>query len=102
MAEEGKINVRIPELRDMAQRLAGLKEEFQNMGDMASHYHDQVGDERVAHQLGEFASNWSEAKEKLLEQLAQVAGYAISAAEAYEATEVAISDSAHGGSGSGG
>ena len=102
MAEEGQIRVDLPALRDMAGRLAGLKEEFQNMGAMAGHYREAVGDDRVAHQLGEFGSNWSDAREKLCEQLAQIAGYAMSAVEAYEANEVAISQAAQGGSGSGG
>jgi hypothetical protein len=102
MAEEGQIRVDIPALRDMASRLAGLRDEFQNMGGMASHYHDAVGHKDVAHELGEFATNWSDAREKLLEQLNQVAGYAMLAVEAYEATEVAISEATGGGSGPGG
>src|SRR5438067_159182 len=99
MGDEGTIKVDIPALKDMASRLAGLKEEFEHMSDMAHHYHDAVGHHRVADKLGDFATNWSEAREKLCEHLAQVAGYADSAAQAYAAQEQAISDATKGGAG---
>jgi hypothetical protein len=99
MAEEGTIKVDIPALKDMAGRLAGLKEEFEHMGEMANHYHDAVGHHRVAEQLGNFATNWSDAREKLCQTLAQVAGYADSAAETYAAREQSITDATKGGAG---
>lgn len=90
MAEEGTIKVDIPALKDMAGRLTGLKEEFEGMKDMAEHYHALLGSKEVADQFGKFATNWSEAREKLCEQLTQVAGYAAGAAEHYQAREEAL------------
>ena len=101
MAEEGTIKIDIPALRDMAGRLAGLKEEFEGMKEMANHYHALFGNAEVADQFGKFATNWSEARDKLCEQLTQVAGYAAGAADHYQAQEESVVNATQGRGGGG-
>jgi hypothetical protein len=71
MSDEGTIKVDIPASKDMASRLAGLRHEFEHMSDMAHHYHDAVGHHRAADRLQDFATNWSDAREKLCQHLFQ-------------------------------
>jgi hypothetical protein len=102
MAEEGTIKVHIGDLKDMAGRLAGLKDEFEGMKELAQHSRDIFGSAEVADQFGNFATNWSDARGKLCEQLTQVAGYADSAADHYQAQEDALVNATQGRGGEGG
>jgi len=79
--------VDVAELRDMAGRLKGLKEEFESQEDTVSGYDDAVGSNEVAGALEEFANNWSDKRRELAEKLEEVAGYASMAADAYHQTE---------------
>jgi hypothetical protein len=102
VAEEGTIKVNIGDLKDMAGRLTGLKEEFDGMKNLAQHSHEIFGSAEVADQFGKFATNWSDAREKLCEHLTQVAGYADSAADHYKAQEDSVVKATQGQGGEGG
>lgn len=82
-----ELEVDIAALRDMAGRLKGLKEEFEDQDALITGNEDAVGSPEVAGVLNDFVDNWSDKREELGEMLEEVAGYAVMAADAYAETE---------------
>lgn len=77
----------VAELTDLASRLNGLIGEFDGLDDRLKGFEGDVGHPDVAGALGEFADNWGDKRETLLEELDQLAGYVTVAAETYAGIE---------------
>ncbi|MGH9243947.1 MAG: WXG100 family type VII secretion target [Acidimicrobiales bacterium] len=93
-----------PEVKAMASRLRGLREEFESIDDDTEGYAsvDVSGDERVGSKLEDFGNNWDDKRHEMANKMGELAELADGAADAYAQTEQAISDGFEGaGSGSG-
>ncbi len=91
-----QFKVDLPALQDMAARLRGAQEEFESLEDRIGGHRDAIRSDVIASSLENFASNWSDARRDIIEQIQNVAGYAGMAADAYAATEGEISDAFDG------
>jgi hypothetical protein len=76
---------------DMAGRLLGLRQEFDDAGDITDGYEDAIGFDDLSHEVHEFATNWSDKKRKVGELIGEVAGAAQIAGDAYQALEAELS-----------
>ena len=83
-AEPGK-------LLEIAGRLRGLQEEFNDQKDILARWEGALGSPEVDAALQEFADNWSDQREEVSEMLQEVAGYVFLAGEGYRGNEQAIS-----------
>lgn len=81
------IKVDITALGDMATHLTALTHEFESIAAVIGGYQDAVGSAEIAHQLDEFAHNWSEKRKEIIRKMEEVAGYAASAASSYTTVE---------------
>lgn len=81
------ISVDITALGDMAQHLTRLKQDFEEIADVIGGYQEAVGSADIAHQLDEFAHNWSQKRKDIIQKMEEVAGYAASAASSYTTVE---------------
>ena len=85
-----RFSASVTDLRDMAGRLRGLQEEFNDQEDLISDHAGAAGSDEVDGALEDFASNWSDKREECSEMLQEVAGYAQIAADGYAQTEGAL------------
>lgn len=74
-------------LADLAARLNGLVGEFDGLDDRLKGFEGDVGHRDVAEALHDFADNWGDKREKLLEKLRQLAGFVQVAADTYAGIE---------------
>ncbi len=90
---------------DMAARLLGLRDEFDNAGDAFEGYDGAVGFPPLNDALESFATNWSDKRRKIGELIGEVAGAAQAAGDAYGECEGELAgsfDDAATATGSGG
>lgn len=97
----GSIRVDIDGLAELAKALRGIQQELDNLGHDFGRYEAAIGAPRVKAKLSEVAGNWSTARQRIGQDLGQLASMADVAAATYRATEDTISQAA-GGSGPGG
>jgi len=84
------LNVDVEAVRALADRLRRLSSEFASLGEEIGWFEGALGSRRVADALGDFATNWSHAKEALRTELDELAAGADGAAAAYAAAEERI------------
>jgi len=81
------LNVDIEAVQALASRLRRLSQEFARLGEEIGWFDAVLGSRRVADTLGDFATNWSRAKEDLRLHLEELAAGAEGAAAAYAEVE---------------
>lgn len=85
-------------LGDLAQQLANLRGEFEQGDDALAPLLGALSHDGLRGRLGDFAENWSDKRQGIVERLDQVAGFAQAAADAYrgidEAYAVGFGDAA--------
>ncbi|MEW6474851.1 MAG: hypothetical protein AB1679_21585 [Actinomycetota bacterium] len=77
-------------LEELARRLAGLKVEFEGLGDLMEDYERSAGSREIARKLEDFADNWSDQRAKVAEQLQKLAAMAAGASCFYREREAAL------------
>jgi hypothetical protein len=77
-------------LQDLGEDLGRVRDEFKNVEDHTDNYDGAMGSGHVVDKLHEFSENWSDKREKLVEQLDGVSQAALAAAEAYRETDTQI------------
>ena len=77
-------------LEELAKRLAGLKVEFDGLGQLMEDYERAAGSREVARKLEDFADNWSGERTRITEQLQKLAGMAAGASCFYRQREAAL------------
>lgn len=77
-------------LEELAKRLAGLKVEFEGLGELMEDYERAAGSREVARKLEDFADNWSHERQKITEQLQKLAAMAAGASCFYREREAAL------------
>lgn len=75
------------ELENIAGTLTRLIDEFNNSGNIASHYAGDMGSGRMADTLHEFATNWDVHKKDLLSQLTALQSAADKGAKAWNGVD---------------
>jgi hypothetical protein len=93
------VDVTPTEVRKMAGQLRSLTKAFEDLdADVVPNAAVSVsGDDRVAGKLNEFASNWVVRRADLAEQMSDLAGLAVDAADAYEHNEGDMAKGFEGG-----
>lgn len=87
MSDTIQLTVSVGDLEDMAGRLKGLQQEFDNLESTIGGYDWAVGSSKVAQALDGFASNWSEKRKDMSKLLDTLAGYAAMGAQGYSGVE---------------
>ncbi|MDT0307482.1 hypothetical protein RM780_10960 [Streptomyces sp. DSM 44917] len=86
----------LAEIRELGQSLRLIAAEFDNSEDIAEEYAEIVGHDDLAHELEEFADNWSNHRRALMENLQGLAEAAQTAAEGYDGIERDLVDALEG------
>jgi len=76
-------------LGDLAQQLANLRGEFEQGDDALGPLLGALSHDRLRDKLRDFADNWSDKREGIVERLNQTAAFAQSAADAYRTVDEA-------------
>ncbi len=87
----GPIRVDIEGLDLLAHDLRTIQHQFNDLGRDFHRFDAAIGANRVRERLAEVAVNWSQARERVNEEVSRLADMAASAAETYRATERDIS-----------
>jgi hypothetical protein len=88
----GPIRVDIEGLDQLAHDLNAIQQKLDGLGRGLGDYDAAIGAIGVRARLAEVAGNWSNARQRINQQMGQLAEMAASAAATYRATERAVSD----------
>jgi len=83
----GTIRVDPDRIDDLARELRGLRDEFASLECRVDDYEQAVGHRRVADQLDELASNWSDARGEIVGRLESLAAACAQVAKTYREQE---------------
>ena len=72
---------------DLAKELRGLRDEFASLECRVDDYQSAVGHPRVAGQLDDLASNWSDARREIVQRLESLAAACTQVAQTYRDQE---------------
>jgi hypothetical protein len=89
MAENvtGRLKADLTRIRQVSRRLTGIKREFSQASVIASGYAAYLGSSQLSGAIDSFANGWSQHRQALIAELAQVASLSDAAATAYESTD---------------
>ncbi|MET0902341.1 MAG: hypothetical protein ABWZ52_03800 [Acidimicrobiales bacterium] len=76
-------------LASLAQQLANLRGEFEEGDDALQPLMGTLSNDHLRDKVHDFAENWSDKREGIVERLNQVAGFARAAADAYREIDAA-------------
>jgi conjugal transfer/entry exclusion protein len=93
------IKVDTTRIDQLAQELRGLHSEFNSLESRVDDYQGAVGHQRVVDRLEELASNWSDARDNILQRLERLAQVCQEVARTYRDQEQHLASQMQSGSG---
>lgn len=84
------------EVRELGEKLRFVAAEFEGANDIAEEYAEVVSHGDLAHELEQFADNWENKRNELMEKLHGLAEAAVASADGYDGFEQALVDALEG------
>jgi uncharacterized protein YukE len=87
----GALQVDVEGLRTLARDLAGIQQDFRDLGADFGMYDSVLGAQAVKQELSKVAGNWKKSRRRIDDELAELGRMVSAAADRYAATEADLS-----------
>ncbi|MBB0243118.1 hypothetical protein FNQ90_03075 [Streptomyces alkaliphilus] len=96
MSDDHDLKLSLHDLRNLSRMLDIVADDFEDAEDLASDRSEHVGHGGLAEALEEFATNWSNRREDMVEEIRMAARLAEAAEECFGGLDTALRDAVAG------
>lgn len=91
-----KIQADLDMIRDCSDSLTGINREFQEHGNPADGYGDDLGHEKLRDVFDDFSDTWKKTRKKLMKDIENLAKYTKTAADTYDDVDHKLAEALRG------